>query len=163
MDSRALFDAARKLGLELSDSQLVAFTEYEEALYDVNRHRNLTRVPREACWTRHFIDSLLCHDLFPQGSTVLDVGTGPGLPAWPLACARPDLKVTALDSSSKMIGFVESLPLPNLVSLLGRAEDLEPRESFDIVTGRAVAPVTVQLEISAHLCRIGGAVVPLRT
>ena len=124
---------------------------------------NLTRVPREEAWSRHFVDSLLFHDLIPPGARVLDLGTGPGFPAWPLALARPDLRVTALDSSGKMLGFLRSQPLPNLEVVQARAEEWGVREAYDAVTGRALAPLPLQLELSAPPLRVGGVVVPMRT
>jgi 16S rRNA (guanine527-N7)-methyltransferase len=149
--------------LDLSASQLDLFAEFEEKLYESNAVMNLTRVPREECWLRHFIDSLLIQDLIPHGATVLDIGTGPGFPAWPLACARPDLKVVAVDSSGKMLGFLSKNPLPNLTTILVRAEEWKMREAFDFITGRALAPLGIQLELSAPLCKVGGVVVPMRT
>jgi 16S rRNA (guanine527-N7)-methyltransferase len=124
---------------------------------------NLTRIPREEAWLRHFVDSLLFQDLVPQGVEVLDVGTGPGFPAWPLACARPDLKVVALDSNGKMLGFLRSQPLPNLEVVQERAEEWDQRERFDVVTGRAVAPLPIQLELSAPFLKVGGLLIPMRT
>ena len=158
------FEAASlELGLNLTDAQIRAFDGFEAKLYKANTVMNLTRVPQEECWLRHFIDSLLFQDLIPHGAAVLDIGTGPGLPAWPLACARPDLQVTALDSTGKMIDFLVSCPLPNLRPVKARAEDLGVREAFDVVTGRALAPLAVQLELSAAPARIGGFVIPFRT
>jgi 16S rRNA (guanine527-N7)-methyltransferase len=145
------------------DLDLEAFERFEEALYESNRVMNLTRVPREEAWLRHFLDSLLFQDLIPQGARVLDVGTGPGLPAWPLACARPDLQVTALDSNGKMLGFLKSQPLPNLEIVQARAEEWPRKEAYDVVTGRALAPLPVQLEVSSKPCKVGGAVIPMRT
>jgi 16S rRNA (guanine527-N7)-methyltransferase len=118
---------------------------------------------RNDAWLRHFVDSLLFHDLVPQHSSVLDIGTGPGFPAWPLANARPDLQVTALDSSGKMLGFLRSQQLPNLEVIQSRAEVWGARDRFDVVTGRAVAPLAVQLEISAPFAKVGGLVLPMRT
>jgi 16S rRNA (guanine527-N7)-methyltransferase len=163
VDAQALKLGANELGLELSPAQLAAFEGFEEALYRANESINLTRVPREECWRRHFLDSLLLSPLIPNGDQVLDIGTGPGFPAWPLACARPDLQVTALDSSGKMLGFLRSQPLENLAVIEGRAEDWGIREAFDFVTGRALAPLAIQLELSAPPCRLGGLVVPMRT
>ena len=62
-----------------------------------------------------------------------------------------------------MLGFLASQPLPNLEIVQGRAEEWEAREAFDVVTGRALAPLAIQLELSAGLARIGGAVIPMRT
>lgn len=147
----------------MSDAQLAAFQTYEANLYETNEVTNLTRVAREECWTRHFIDSLLFQELIPEGASVLDIGTGPGLPAWPLAAARPDIQVTALDSNRKMLGFLRENPLPNLTVVEARAEEWGHREEFDVVTGRALAPLALQLELSAACCKIGGVILPLRT
>jgi len=163
MNARQFQQAVETLGVQLSDAQVDRFREFEDALYRANEVMNLTRVPQDDCWQRHFLDSLLIQDLIPPGSKVLDIGTGPGFPAWPLACARPDLQVTALDSNGKMLGFLESHKLENLRIVNGRAEEWDERERFDFVTGRAVAPLSAQLEISAPFCRIGGLVVPMRS
>lgn len=162
--NREAFKAwADGVGLALDEAQLDAFARFEDALYEANAVMNLTRVAQEECWLRHFVDSLLFQDLIPTGSLVLDIGTGPGFPSWPLACARPDLRVTAMDSSGKMLGFLRSQPLPNLEVVLDRAESWGVRDRFDVVTGRAVAPLPIQLELSAPPCKPGGIVLPMRT
>jgi len=132
-------------------------------LYHANRSANLTRVPREAAMVRHVLDSLLMLDLVPVGARVLDLGTGPGFPAWPLAAARPDVQVTALDSNGKMLAFLRRHPRSNLHVVPARAEEWPTREEFDVVTGRALAPLAIQLELSAGPATVGGTVVPLRT
>jgi 16S rRNA (guanine527-N7)-methyltransferase len=163
VDRTALAAAARELGLVLDEAQLDRFAAFEAALYEANRVMNLTRVPREECWLRHFVDSLLLSPLIPPGAAALDIGSGPGFPAWPLACARPDLQVTAVDSSGKMLGFLRSQQLSNLAAIQARAEEWGVRERFDFVTGRALAPLAIQLELSAAPCKVGGVVVPMRT
>jgi 16S rRNA (guanine527-N7)-methyltransferase len=166
-------------GLEFDWGPLVAWAEEREvrlppgalwkldrfavALYERNRTTNLTRVPQEQAVVRHFVDSLLLAPLLAEASNLLDVGCGPGFPAWPLACALPGLRVTALDGSGKPLSFLRDSPLPNLEVVQARIEDWDRREAYDVVTGRAVAPLAVQLEVSAPWCRIGGAVVPYRT
>lgn len=143
--------------------QVERFEAYLADLYVVNATMNLTRVPREEAELRHLIDSLLVAEFFPAGAEVVDLGTGPGLPAWPLACARPDLNVTAVDSSGKMLDFLRGHPLSNLTVVQGRAEDLGWEEAFDAVTGRALAPLGIQLELSCRMLRVGGHAVPFRT
>ncbi|MBC8065140.1 MAG: 16S rRNA (guanine(527)-N(7))-methyltransferase RsmG [Chlorobia bacterium] len=163
MNHDCFSDALGVLGLALSGEQIDRFDAFEQALYHANAVMNLTRVPQEESWLRHFVDSLLFQDLIPVGSSVLDIGTGPGFPAWPLACARPDLRVTGLDSNGKMLGFLSTQGLPNLEIVMARAEEWGVRDRFDVVTGRAVAPLAVQLEISAPCAKIGGLVIPMRT
>jgi 16S rRNA (guanine527-N7)-methyltransferase len=151
----------RESGFPLVVRQSAAFVCYEDALYSALS--NVTRVPREECEVRHFIESLLVAAYLPVGARVLDIGTGPGLPAWPLACARPDLQVVGMDSNAKMLRVLAACPLDNLTYRKHRAEDVDERERFDVVTGRAVAPLSAQIEVSAAWCRVGGAVVPFRT
>lgn len=163
MDSETFANAAAELGLALSSAQLKAFADFESALYRANEVMNLTRVAQEECGLRHFLDSLLLAAFIPEGATVLDIGTGPGFPAWPLACARPDLAVTAVDSSGKMLGFLRRQVLPNLRIIETRVEDWDVRDAFVVVTGRAVAPFPVQMEISAPVTAPQGIVLPMRT
>lgn len=158
-----LASEAAKLGLELTPQQLELFASYEKDLYEANKVMNLTRIPQEEAWLKHFLDSLLIAPFIAPGSLVLDIGTGPGLPAFPLACARPDIQVLAMDSSGKMLGFLETQLLPNLMVHTARAEECGSKEKFDFVTGRAVAPLGIQLELSSAPCKIGGSVVPMRT
>lgn len=151
------------LGMELTEDQLEAFEAFETDLYHANATRNLTRVPPQECASRHFTDSLLLVKAIEPTGRLLDLGTGPGFPAWPLACAFPSLHVTALDSNGKMLAFLRDHPLPNLTIVQVRAEDWDVWDQFDWVTGRALAPLAVQLEVSVRPCKVGGAIVPLRT
>jgi 16S rRNA (guanine527-N7)-methyltransferase len=160
LDVESFVREAAGIGLNLSPPQVAAFAAFEEALYAANETMNLTRVPREDCWRRHFLDSLLIHDLV-LGPTILDIGTGPGFPAWPLALARPGLEITALDSNGKMIAYLSDHALPNLLPIQCRAEELDGL--YATVTGRAFAPLSIQLEVSARLCKRGGIVLPMRT
>jgi 16S rRNA (guanine527-N7)-methyltransferase len=163
VDAASLAQVLGALSLRADDRQIEELQAFETRLYEANRIMNLTRVPRDEFLTRHVADSLLVQDLIPARSMVLDIGAGPGFPAWPLACLRPDLRVTALDSSSKCVRFLRGSPLPNLEVVPGRAEEWGARDRFDFVTGRALAPLPIQLELSASPCKVGGAIVPIRS
>ncbi|HXH61027.1 MAG TPA: 16S rRNA (guanine(527)-N(7))-methyltransferase RsmG [Fimbriimonadaceae bacterium] len=163
MDLSALASFCSSAGLVLDEEREEQTVRFLEGLYRLNETMNLTRVKKADAVVRHVVDSLLVAEFLPNGARVLDVGTGPGFPAWPLACYRPDLRVTALDSSGKMLRALTLVPLSNLEVVQGRAEECADREGFDAVTGRAVAPLGVQMEISAPWCRVGGRVVPFRT
>ena len=115
---------------------------------------------------KHLADCLLAADLFPRNATVLDLGCGGGFPTFPLAVARPDLKITAMDSTRKKIDFVaktaETLGLSNIQAICGRAEDAKwrgLRETFDAVTGRAVANLRVFTELALPFVCVGGALI----
>ncbi|MEL4504840.1 16S rRNA (guanine(527)-N(7))-methyltransferase RsmG [Luteococcus sp. H138] len=102
--------------------------------------------PREKdrLWERHILNSAALADLIPQGSTVVDVGSGAGLPGIPLAILRPDLQMTLLEPLLRRFNFlgetVADLALDDRVVVhRGRAEDCD--ETFDVVTCRAVANV----------------------
>ncbi len=151
------------VGLPREAPAIELLDHFQKQLYEQNEKVNLTRIPEKDFWVRHVVDSLLFEDLIPRGATVLDIGTGAGFPAWPLAWARPDLRVTAIDSSSKAIDFLSTVSLPNLEPIKARAEEWGIREKFDAVTGRAVAPFAIQMEISAPPCKVGGVLLPMRT
>ncbi len=173
MDGVALAEHAQAFGLALTRTQLEAFAVFERHLYEANAVMNLTRVPQSECWSRHFLDSLALSPLIPNGSSVIDIGSGPGFPGACLAIARADLRVTCLDSSNKAVAFMSRLfapsgLLPVLFQIVGaRAEiaahDRALRESFDVVTGRAIAPFPIHTEISAGFAKVGGRFVPMRT
>lgn len=102
--------------------------------------------PREVdrFWERHILNSAALADLIPQGSRVVDVGSGAGLPGIPLAVLRPDLEMTLLEPLLRRTRFltevVDTLGLAPAVSVVrARAED--HRKSYDVVLARAVAPL----------------------
>lgn len=102
--------------------------------------------PREVprLWERHVLNSAAIAGLAPDGSTVVDVGSGAGLPGVPLAILRPDLDVVLLEPLLRradfLIGVVDELGLGGRVRVVrGRAE--EHKATYDVVTCRAVAPL----------------------
>ncbi|MCD5382629.1 16S rRNA (guanine(527)-N(7))-methyltransferase RsmG [Candidatus Gracilibacteria bacterium] len=121
---------------------------------------------------KHFLDSLLGNDVFNfEGKNVLDVGSGGGFPALPLAITNPGAKFTSLDSVGKKLKVIEdiakNLGLKNLKTLQGRAEELgqdkKNREKFDTVITRAFAPWTVMLELTSCFVKEGGYILAYQT
>lgn len=153
-------------GIILNDFQLTQFRRYAELLSIWNARMDLTAVPESETERRHFLDSLLPlrEGLIPPGCSVADVGSGAGFPGLPLAIARPDIRVTLMESMTKRCAFLKytagQLALSNVSVVETRAEtagqDPAYRESFDIAAARAVAPMNVLLEYLLPLVKIGG-------
>jgi len=156
--SRIVLD---RLGILTTPEQCQTLQTFHDRLYEVNLQRNLTRIPEEEADARHYAESLLVHE-FLEGTEWLDIGCGPGFPSFLLALFSPDSHVASLDSNGKMIGFLRENALPNISVLEKRMEDCGLVEQFDSVTGRAVAPLAIQLELSARAVKMGGVVVPFR-
>lgn len=163
MDLSSLAAYCESIRLAFPAERATVLEKYLEALYDENVRANITRVPIEQAVVRHLIDSALVIDLVPRGARCLDIGSGPGLPGFVIACLRPDTTVVCMEATGKMTRPLEKVRLPNLTWRVHRAEEVDAPETFDFVTGRAVAPLAVQLEISATWCAVGGCVVPFRT
>lgn len=119
--------------------------DYCLLLWDWNSQVNLTRhTDMQAFVCRDLIDTLRLAQHIPSGSSVLDVGSGGGVPGIPLAILRPDLKITLAESVTKkakvLKSMVRDLHLPVNVSA-ERAEKMLKTQAFDVLTIRAVAPL----------------------
>lgn len=126
--------------------------------------------PREVdrLWDRHLLNSAAIAELLPQGSRVVDVGSGAGLPGIPLAIARPDLELTLLEPMARRVAWltevVETLGL-SVTVVRGRAEEAAVREQLsgsDVVTARAVAPLERLARWCLPLLRPGGQLLALK-
>lgn len=124
--------------------------------------------PREVprMWSRHIANSVVIESLIPLNASVVDVGSGAGLPGLPLAIVRPDLKVTLLEPLARRVSFLEEavdvLGIRKQVDVLrARAEDVQDRK-WDVVTGRAVANLTKFLKLTSKLVTPGGQLLPLK-
>ncbi len=117
----------------------------------------------------HLADALTGLELkvVRRADAIVDVGTGAGVPALPLAIALPEADVVALDANSRKVAFVArtaaTCGVENLDAVAARVEDwTEGRERFSLVTARALAPLPVVAEYAAPLLRVGGALVAWR-
>ena len=153
--------------ITLTENQYEQFQKYFELLAEWNEKMNLTAITDESgVALKHFADSLSLLNFvdIPQNSTLADVGTGAGFPGVVLKIARPDIKLTLIDSLNKRLVF-----LNEVCSQLGidaelihsRAEDgardEKLRESFDFAVSRAVARMNVLSEYCLPYVKVGGA------
>ncbi|WP_412989455.1 16S rRNA (guanine(527)-N(7))-methyltransferase RsmG [Pediococcus siamensis] len=176
MNPEAFKQALAEHGIKLSEQQMQQFHTYYEYLVTVNEHVNLTAITDESeVYLKHFYDSLLPgiqHPTLFQGAiTLCDVGAGAGFPSIPLKIVFPQLQVTIVDSLNKRITFlqhlVEKLGLTGVTLCHDRAETfvkekLGHRESYDLVTARAVARLSVLAELCLPLVKLGGQFVALK-
>ena len=164
---------AAEAGIPLTAEQIGQFSVYNEMLLDWNTRMNLTALTApEDVAVKHIIDSLTAYDaaLFDGARTLIDVGTGAGLPGIPLAVYAPHLTVTLLDSLNKRVRFLTevtaAMGLPNVRCIHARAEEAartaEHRAAYDIVVSRAVARLPVLLEYTLPFVRVGGTLLALK-
>ena len=133
---------------------------------------NLTAIREpERMVTHHVLDALAVLPHLPtRGSPtafrVLDVGSGGGVPAIPIAIARPRWQVVALDSNHKKGAFLQQaiaeLPLPNAEAVIARVEEYVPSAPFDIVISRAFSDLATFVESSARHLAANGALVAMK-
>ena len=153
---------------EVICDQLSEFCNY---LLEQNKLFNLTAIKTpESAALLHFADSLTLAEFIPENAKILDIGSGAGFPAIPIAIARPDIHVTALDSTQKRVNFINAaaklLNLTNITAICARAEDVTGgsfKETFDVVTARAVAAYPILLELALPAVKVGGKFVAMKS
>ena len=174
-DLAILRGGATALGVALDEAQLEHFRAYGRMLLATNEQMNLTAITEPSqVEALHFLDAVAlvpairawCQQASISDPTLIDVGSGAGVPGIPLKIALPELRVTLLDATGKRIRFlqevIEALGLSGIGAHQGRAEevgrDRDWREQFDLVTARAVARLPTLLEWCLPLARVGGLV-----
>jgi 16S rRNA (guanine527-N7)-methyltransferase len=124
--------------------------------------------PREVprLWGRHVLNCAAVAELVPRPATLVDLGSGAGLPGVVLALLLPDVEVTLLERMERRAAFLQDcvrlLGLPNATVCCARAEDLAGRLLADVVTARAVAPMERLAGMALGLVRPGGLVLAIK-
>ncbi|CUT97806.1 7-methylguanosine methyltransferase (16S rRNA, nucleotide G527) [Staphylococcus capitis] len=160
-------------GIELTETQKEQFQTYYQLLVEWNEKMNLTSIMEEHdVYLKHFYDSItpsFYYD-FNGELSICDVGAGAGFPSIPLKIVFPELKVTIVDSLNKRIQFLNHLAaelgLQDVSFVHDRAESYGKgayRESYNIVTARAVARLTVLSELCLPLVKKGGQFIALKS
>ncbi|MFC1914305.1 16S rRNA (guanine(527)-N(7))-methyltransferase RsmG [Chloroflexota bacterium] len=164
---------AEKLGFHLSSAQLEQFQAYYRELVDWNRRVNLTAITDcEEVQVKHFLDSLtvvqaLAQPIGKKGLSVIDVGSGAGLPGIPLKILLPGIRLVLLEATAKKAEFLHHLKsklgLSDVEIVAERAEEAghnaEYRKRFVLVLSRAVAGLSTLVELALPFCAVGGSFV----
>ncbi|MEN9735983.1 MAG: hypothetical protein RL129_693 [Actinomycetota bacterium] len=117
----------------------------------------------ERIWDRHIANCLPITTLIPKGVSLIDIGSGAGLPGIVIALARPDLKVTLLEPLARRVEFLQGVASElglDIQIIRGKAE--AQKGSYDIVTGRAVAPLPKFVDLTWHLVKPGGSILAMK-
>lgn len=147
--------------ITLNSTQIEKLFQFEEKVIETNEKFNLTNITTEPDFTiKHIIDSLVGIPHIPEGAKLLDIGTGAGFPSMPIAISRPDLKIEAIDSTEKKIGFVnqsaKELGVSNIKAISIRAEEMPKDNKYDCIVARAVAALPILLELAMPIINVGG-------
>jgi 16S rRNA (guanine527-N7)-methyltransferase len=147
-------------GLALPQEVQKKLLDYLALLAKWNKVHNLTAVREpEDMVTLHLLDSfsILSH---LHSKQILDVGSGAGLPGIPIALARPECKVTVLDSSHKKAAFLSQakaeLGIENLEVVCKRVEQYQPENKFQTIVSRAFSDLSEFVRLTGHLLAEGG-------
>lgn len=173
MDTKQFQTLLAERGISLSPWQLAQFERYYELLVEWNEKMNLTAITdKPDVYVKHFFDSIspaFYYD-FSKPMSLCDVGAGAGFPSVPLKICFPHIRLSIVDSLQKRITFLHALASElelegvafyhDRAETFGRKEGI--RESFDVVTARAVARMSVLSELCLPLVKVNGTFIAMK-
>ena len=159
--------ALKEINITLSNEQLNKLDLFYKLLVEWNNRINLTRIiEEEDVYLKHFYDSLTLIKAIDltKVNTLCDVGTGAGFPGIVLKIVFPNLKITLIDSLQKRVNYlneiIKDLELTNIIAIHTRGEDY--KETFDVVTSRAVANIEKLVNYTMHLVNKNGVFIAMK-
>jgi 16S rRNA (guanine527-N7)-methyltransferase len=160
LDDKAQLEKGMQiLGFENTPQIISKLLIYKELLIKWNNSFNLTSVTNKEIVTHHFLDCLAVIP-FIKSSTLLDVGTGAGLPGIVIAIVNPDIKVSLVDKVGKKINFIKriiaELEIKNIEPYHDRVELLTSEEKYDGIISRAFSNMEVFIKSTKHLIKSRG-------
>ena len=160
LDDKAQLEKGMQiLGFENIPQIISKLLIYKELLIKWNNSFNLTSVTNKEIVTHHFLDCLAVIP-FIKSSTLLDVGTGAGLPGIVIAIVNPDIKVSLIDKVGKKITFIKriiaELEIKNIETYHDRVELLTSEEKYDGIISRAFSNMEVFIKSTKHLIKRQG-------
>ena len=171
MNKEEFVNNLKDLNIEINDDILNKLDIYYNFLVEYNNHTNLTAITEEYdVYLKHFYDSLTIVKSIDLSTieSLIDVGTGAGFPGMVLAIFYPNLHVTLLDSNNKRINFLnelkDKLGITNVETVHDRSEIYAKnhKDSFDVVTARAVKNMKELTELCLPLVKVNGYFIPLK-
>ena len=158
-DKTQLERGMQKLGLENIPQVISKLLIYKELLIKWNKSFNLTSIKNREVVTHHFLD---CLSIIPfiKSSSLLDVGTGAGLPGIIIAIVKPDIEVSLIDKVGKKIAFIKrvvaELEIKNIDTYHDRVELLTSEEKYDGIISRAFSNMDDFIKSTKHLIKSQG-------
>lgn len=167
MNKQEFIEAIKQLGICLTEEQQNKLHKFYHLLIEWNEKINLTRITKEEeVYLKHFYDSLTLVKVvnLNEKETLCDVGSGAGFPGIVLKIAFPHLKITLLDSLNKRVIYlneiIKELELEDIKAIHTRGEDY--KETFDVVTARAVANIEKLVNYTMHLVKKEGIFIAMK-
>lgn len=173
-------DDAASLGVAFEPGDVERLGRFLALLLDANARTNLTAITDPAqAWSRHILDAVslvpVLASIEPgpgsEALSVIDIGSGGGVPALPLAIVMPEVRLTLVEATGKKVAFlnhvIATLGLTNARVLQDRAERIGQdhkahRERYDAATARALGHLAIVTELCGPLVRPGGYVVAVK-
>ena len=156
MDNKQKLQAGlAEMGIALDSARQLLLLEYAALLGKWNAAYNLTALRDESrVISHHILDSLTLLPYIEGASSMMDVGSGGGMPGIPAAICRPDLPITLLDANTKKTAFLQQaaieLGLNNVTVASGRVEAMHDKK-VNVVTSRAFAELRDFAALTKHL------------
>ena len=167
MNKEEFISELEKLNIKLNDEKLKQLDSYYKLLIEWNKKINLTRIiEEEEVYLKHFYDSLTINKVIDLNKvkTMCDVGTGAGFPGIVIKIIFPNIKTTLVDSLQKRVNYlnevIKELKLNDIKAIHVRGEDY--KETFDLVTSRAVANIEKLVKYTMHLVKKDGTFIGMK-
>lgn len=170
-DRQLLKRGAQQFGVAISEEQARLFILFLENLWSWNKRINLTGIAiKKEILIKLLLEPLVALPYLPSGGTLLDVGSGAGIPGLPIKIARPNYEVYLLEAKAKKVSFlrnvIRKIGLEGITAFQGRAETPDDLPAlfhgYDIVTARALAPLAKTIGICFPHMRPGGLLVTFK-
>lgn len=164
-------EECEKNNIQISNEEIEKLYVYMKEILEWNEKVNVTAIKDEKEFiVKHFIDSLTIEKYISNGEKVLDIGTGAGFPGIPIKITKNKSHVDLVDSVNKKLNVIRDIipkiKVEDIECIHTRAEDLAKnvkyRESYDVVTSRAVANLTTLVEYMLPFAKVGGKIICMK-